>query len=70
MHAGYGGLLATMYPFAILSGVTTREAASPHSSQAFILVGVVTIVPVILAYTALGYRVFRGKTDHAGLHYH
>ncbi|OAJ61755.1 hypothetical protein A6V36_23705 [Paraburkholderia ginsengiterrae] len=23
-----------------------------------------------LAYTLLGYRVFRGKTDHAELHYH
>jgi cytochrome d ubiquinol oxidase subunit II len=59
-----------MYPFAILPGLTIRQAASPHLSQAFTLVGAVIIVPVILAYTALGYRVFRGKAGDAGLHYH
>lgn len=68
--AGYAGLLATVYPFAILPGVTIWQAASPHSSQVFTLVGAVVIIPVILAYTILGYRVFRGKTDHAELHYH
>ncbi|KER69968.1 ubiquinol oxidase subunit II [Burkholderia cepacia] len=67
---GYLGLLATVYPFAILPGVTIWQAAAPYSSQAFTLVGAVVIVPVILAYTALGYRVFRGKTNHAELHYH
>lgn len=68
--AGYLGLLATIYPFAILPGVTLWQAAAPHSSQAFTLVGAAVILPIILAYTALGYRVFRGKTDHAELHYH
>ena len=67
---GYVGLLATVWPYAILPGVTLWQAAAPHASQAFTLVGAVVIVPVILAYTALGYRVFRGKTDHAELHYH
>ena len=68
--AGYIGLLATIWPYAILPGVTIWQAAAPHSSQTFTLVGAVIVVPVILAYTALGYRVFRGKTDHAELHYH
>lgn len=68
--AGYTGLLATIYPFAILPGVTIWQAAAPHSSQTFTLIGAVIVVPVILAYTALGYRVFRGKADHAELHYH
>lgn len=68
--AGYIGLLATIYPFAILPNVTIWQAAAPRSSQTFTLVGAVIVVPVILAYTALGYRVFRGKTDHAELHYH
>jgi cytochrome bd ubiquinol oxidase subunit II len=68
--AGYIGLLATVYPFAILPGVTIWQAAAPRSSQAFTLVGAAIVVPIILAYTALGYRVFRGKTNHAELHYH
>jgi cytochrome d ubiquinol oxidase subunit II len=68
--AGYIGLLATIYPYAILPGVTIWQAAAPHSSQAFTLAGALVVVPVILAYTALGYRVFRGKTNHAELHYH
>ncbi|WP_341318746.1 cytochrome d ubiquinol oxidase subunit II [Paraburkholderia sp. IMGN_8] len=67
---GYIGLLATIWPYAILPGITIWQAAAPHSSQAFTLVGAVIIVPIILIYTTLGYRVFRGKTDHAELHYH
>lgn len=67
---GYIGLLTTVWPYAILPGITIWQVAAPHSSQAFTLVGALIVVPIILAYTALGYRVFRGKTDHAELHYH
>jgi cytochrome d ubiquinol oxidase subunit II len=67
---GYIGLLATVWPYAILPGVTIWQAAAPRSSQLFTLVGAVIIVPIILAYTTLGYWVFKGKTDHAELHYH
>lgn len=67
---GYVGLLATIWPYAILPGITIWQAAAPHSSQAFTLIGAIIVVPIILAYTTLGYRVFRGKTDHAELHYH
>ncbi len=37
------------------------EAAGPPQSLGFTLVGALFIIPVILAYTALGYWVFRGK---------
>jgi cytochrome bd ubiquinol oxidase subunit II len=67
---GYVGLLATVWPYAVLPGVTIWQAAAPHSSQVFTFIGAAIIVPIILAYTLLGYRVFRGKTDHAELHYH
>ncbi|WP_280530607.1 cytochrome d ubiquinol oxidase subunit II [Paraburkholderia sacchari] len=64
------GLLATIYPYAILPGVTIWQAAAPPASQTVTLAGGLVVVPVILACTALGYRVFRGKTNHAELHFH
>jgi cytochrome d ubiquinol oxidase subunit II len=67
---GYIGLLVSVWPYAILPGVTIWQAAAPRSSQMFTLMGAIIILPVILAYTTLGYRVFRGKTNHADLHYH
>jgi cytochrome d ubiquinol oxidase subunit II len=48
--------------------VTIWEAAAPHRSQVFMLVGAVVMVPVILAYTAWAYWVFRGKVDSEGYH--
>jgi len=43
-----------------------------HLAQArfSLLVGVVIIVPIILAYTALSYWVFRGKVRHGDEGYH
>jgi cytochrome bd-type quinol oxidase subunit 2 len=45
-------------------------ASAPRSSQIFLLVGVVIIVPIILSYTALSYWVFRGKVRHGDEGYH
>jgi cytochrome bd ubiquinol oxidase subunit II len=70
MFLGYVGLLVSIWPYAIFPGVTIWQAAAPHSSQTFTLVGALIVVPIILGYTLLGYRVFRGKTDHGELHYH
>ena len=36
----------------------------------FTLVGAAVILPVIIAYTTLGYWVFRGKVRHGEHHYH
>lgn len=45
------------------------EAASPPSSQGFVLVGLVLLLPVILGYTYWSYSVFRGKiAADAGYH--
>ena len=40
---------------------TLWEAASSPSTQAFLLVGTLFLLPVILIYTAWSYWVFRGK---------
>jgi len=58
---GMVGLGISMWPFVVPESVTIWEAAAPERSQIFMLVGVAVIMPVILAYTAWAYWVFRGK---------
>ena len=57
----FAGLGASMWPYAIPPSVTLQQAAAPESSQLFMFVGAVVLVPIILAYTAYAYWVFRGK---------
>jgi cytochrome bd ubiquinol oxidase subunit II len=66
---GYAGLLLGVWPYLVPPTMTLWDAASPASSQVFMLVGVVVLLPVILCYTAWSYRVFRGKLS-AGQGYH
>ena len=65
----YAGLGLSMYPFIVPQSITIWQAAAPAKSQLFMLVGVVVLIPMILAYTAFAYWVFRGKVDpQAGYH--
>ncbi|WJN60273.1 MULTISPECIES: cytochrome d ubiquinol oxidase subunit II [unclassified Pseudomonas] len=57
----YAGLAISLWPNIIPPSVSIWEASAPASSQAFALVGVVMMVPIILIYTAYSYWVFRGK---------
>ena len=41
--------------------VTLDQAAASQSTQAFLLVGTLILLPVILLYTGWSYWVFRGK---------
>ena len=43
--------------------ITLWEAASPPASESVVLVGFLIFMPFVLAYTALSYRVFRGKVQ-------
>jgi cytochrome d ubiquinol oxidase subunit II len=62
---GYLGLGISLWPNVIPPDISIWEASSPPSSQRFALVGALLIIPVILAYTAWTYFVFRGKV-HEG----
>jgi cytochrome d ubiquinol oxidase subunit II len=62
------GLAISIWPDVIPGRVTIWEAAAPHSSQAFMLVGAVVLIPLILGYTAWSYWVFRGKVGEEGYH--
>ncbi|OQW43940.1 MAG: ubiquinol oxidase subunit II [Proteobacteria bacterium SG_bin6] len=55
------GLGISMFPYIIPRSVTIWQAAAPEASQAFMLVGAGVMLPIILAYTAWSYWVFRGK---------
>jgi cytochrome bd ubiquinol oxidase subunit II len=65
----YAGLGISMYPFIVPQSITIWDAASPENSQIFMLFGVSVLVPLILAYTAWAYYVFRGKVrPESGYH--
>ncbi|MDE1190303.1 MAG: cytochrome d ubiquinol oxidase subunit II [Pantoea sp.] len=58
---GFSGLGISVWPYIIPPSITIWQAASPAISQAFMLVGGLLIIPVILMYTFWSYYVFRGK---------
>jgi cytochrome d ubiquinol oxidase subunit II len=60
--SGYLGLAASLYPYAIPPSVTIRDAAARPETLRFTLWGAFIVLPVVLAYTAYSYWVFRGKT--------
>lgn len=62
----YLGLAISFYPFIVPVSVTIWEAAAPDNSLKFLLVGTLFLVPLILAYTAWSYWVFRGKVSSGG----
>ena len=63
---GYLGLGISLWPWVVPFQITFRHAAAAATSQSFLLVGTVVILPVILVYTAFCYYVFRGKASHEG----
>lgn len=63
------GLGIGITPYIVPRAVTIAEAAAPDKSLMFMLVGTLILLPMILAYTAYSYWVFRGKVDpKAGYH--
>jgi cytochrome d ubiquinol oxidase subunit II len=65
----YIGLGIGFYPYIVPPKLSIWDAAAPTASLEFLIVGALVLVPMILAYTALSYWVFRGKVDpDAGYH--
>ena len=60
--SAFGTLAISFWPYMIPFVITVDEAASPHSSLAFMFWGEgLFIFPLILIYTLVNYSVFRGK---------
>ena len=49
------------YPYLVPPSLTIWDVAAAPSSQIFVLVGTVFLLPMILFYTAFVYWTFRGK---------
>jgi cytochrome bd ubiquinol oxidase subunit II len=65
----YAGLGISLWPLIVPPDITIWDAAASPSSQVFLLVGAVVLIPIILGYTGYAYWVFRGKVRQ-GMHYH
>jgi cytochrome d ubiquinol oxidase subunit II len=65
----YGGIGISLFPMIVPHHYTLWQAASSESTQAFLLIGTLFLLPVILAYTGWSYWVFRGKV-RADVGYH
>jgi cytochrome d ubiquinol oxidase subunit II len=63
------GIAISLWPLIVPYRYTLWEAASSPSTQAFLLIGTLFLLPVILMYTAWSYWVFRGKA-RATVGYH
>jgi len=66
---GYLGLAISLWPMIAPPAITLWDAAAAPRSQAFLMVGTLFLLPLILGYTAWSYWVFRGKV-RGGAGYH
>ncbi len=58
---GYVGLVISTVPYLVPPHLTFWDTAAAPSSQMFLLVGTVVLLPMVLGYTAFVYWMFRGK---------
>jgi cytochrome bd ubiquinol oxidase subunit II len=65
----YLGLAISLFPYVVPPSITLRDAAAAPQSQAFLLLGTLFLLPIILMYSGWSYWVFRGKVRaDAGYH--
>ncbi|MGH7084789.1 MAG: cytochrome d ubiquinol oxidase subunit II [Acetobacteraceae bacterium] len=57
----YIGIAISLWPMIVPFHYTIWQAASPTSTQVFLMIGTMFLLPIILGYTAWSYWVFRGK---------
>jgi cytochrome d ubiquinol oxidase subunit II len=66
MLSGVVALGVSFFPYVVPFRITLWQAASGPSTLEYLLIGALVVTPVILAYSAFAYRVFRGRTPAAG----
>src|SRR5467141_3802690 len=68
--AAFGTLAISFWPYMIPFSITIAEGAAPHSSLAFMFWGEgLFVFPLMLIYTVVSYRVFKGKVGTTTGHY-
>jgi cytochrome d ubiquinol oxidase subunit II len=65
----YAGLIISNVPYLVPPAITVWDAAADLSSQVFMMIGTVILLPLIIGYTVLVFWVFRGKV-RVGEGYH
>jgi cytochrome d ubiquinol oxidase subunit II len=60
------GVWLVVYPDVVPFRLSLWSAASAQPSHAFLLAGAAVVTPIVIAYSAFAYRVFRGKTPAEG----
>jgi len=58
---GFAGLVVSLWPYVVPRHVTIWNGVADPQTLAFIGVGLLAIIPIVLAYQAHAYWVFRGK---------
>ncbi len=58
---GYLGLVISSFPYLVPPALTIWQTAAHPASQIFMLLGTAALLPLILAYVAFIYWIFRGK---------
>ncbi len=57
------GLAYSLFPYLVIDKMTIWQAASSPESLKIILAGALIVLPMIIVYTVIVYRVFSGKTQ-------
>jgi cytochrome d ubiquinol oxidase subunit II len=57
----FAGLAYSLYPYLVIDRLTIWQAAAADKSLRFVLVGTLIVLPFVVGYTLLSYRVFWGK---------
>jgi cytochrome d ubiquinol oxidase subunit II len=58
---GYLGLVISAFPYLVPYRLTIWDTAASPSSQTFVLIGTIPLVPLIIGYVVFVYWLFRGK---------
>jgi cytochrome d ubiquinol oxidase subunit II len=65
----FGGLAYSFYPYIVPNQLTIVQSASAPESLIIMLVGALIVLPVLIGYTFISYRIFHGKATGDDLRY-
>jgi cytochrome d ubiquinol oxidase subunit II len=57
----FAGLAYSLFPYLVIDRLTIWQAAAAEKSLRFVLIGTCIVLPFVIGYTLLSYRVFWGK---------
>ncbi len=57
----FAGLAYSLFPYLVMDRLTIWDAAAHPSALSVVLVGAAIVLPFIIGYTIVSYRIFRGK---------